>query len=433
MSNSNLNAEERLLSIILNNPDKSLSAVSLLNHKCFTSIDTRNIYNAIYKIVDKCETADTINIIHQLRSDGILDTTIRNYIDNLVSKDENVEHFSSLVKEVIDLWKVRETNNMIEKMSQAIKDGTNYDNLKSIMNKYSHLDTSGYGDRPETMLSIIDKAIRETEEAIKNGKERELGLKFGFTIMDKVMSLRPGNTYCIAARPSMGKTSFALNIADNLLRQGKRIYYISTEMLKDEIMEKFITMKQAISNEDFRALPEENKLARYKELYSYHAAHNSELIIDSSSFQLYDTIARIRSLHKEKPLDLVIVDYLQQLELDDNTNRVQVVSEITRKYKLLASELKIPIIELSQLSRKVEDRAIKIPILSDLRDSGSIEQDMSGVIFIYRPSYYGIEEDSNGNDLTNIAEIIIAKNKFGRKGKIKYYFDAETTLFREVK
>ena len=119
--------------------------------------------------------------------------------------------------------------------------------------------------------------------------------------------------------------------------------------------------------------------------------------------------------------------------MDDNTNRVQVVSEITRKYKLLASELKIPIIELSQLSRKVEDRAIKIPILSDLRDSGSIEQDMSGVIFIYRPSYYGIEEDSNGNDLTNIAEIIIAKNKFGRKGKIKYYFDAETTLFREVK
>ena len=139
MSNPNLNAEERLLSIILNNPDKSLSAVSLLNHKCFTSIDTRNIYNAIYKIVDKGETADTINIIHQLRSDGILDTTIRNYIDNLVSKDENVEHFSSLVKEVIDLWKVRETNNMIEKMSQAIKDGTNYDNLKSIMNYHLHI------------------------------------------------------------------------------------------------------------------------------------------------------------------------------------------------------------------------------------------------------------------------------------------------------
>jgi len=301
------------------------------------------------------------------------------------------------------------------------------------MNRYSHLDTSTNGDKPETMLSIINKAIRETEDAIKTGTQRVLGLKFGYPKLDRVMSLRPGNTYCIAARPAMGKTSFVLNIIDNLLQEGKRIYLVSTEMQKEEIMEKFITMKQAISNEDFRSLPEEHKLERYKELYSYNAAKNSELLIDSSSFQLYDTIARIRALHKEKPLDLVVIDYLQQLELDGNINRVQVVSEITRKYKLLSSELKIPIIEVSQLSRKVEERAIKIPILSDLRESGSIEQDMSGVIFIYRPAYYGIEEDDEGNDISNLAEIMIAKNKFGRRGKIKYIFDNETTLFREIK
>ena len=430
---SNIGSEKKLLSILLNNPEKALASISLLNHKCFTNIDNRNIYNAIWTVADAGESVDTVSIIHQLRSQGILDTTLKQYLNDIVEMQTNPEHFISLVKEVIDLWKIRETNQMIEKMGQAIQEGTSYNNLKSIMNRYSHLDTSTNGDKPETMLSIINKAIRETEDAIKTGTQRVLGLKFGYPKLDRVMSLRPGNTYCIAARPAMGKTSFVLNIIDNLLQEGKRIYLVSTEMQKEEIMEKFITMKQAISNEDFRSLPEEHKLERYKELYSYNAAKNSELLIDSSSFQLYDTIARIRALHKEKPLDLVVIDYLQQLELDGNINRVQVVSEITRKYKLLSSELKIPIIEVSQLSRKVEERAIKIPILSDLRESGSIEQDMSGVIFIYRPAYYGIEEDDNGNDISNLAEIMIAKNKFGRRGKIKYIFDNETTLFREIK
>ena len=430
---SNIGSEKKLLSILLNNPEKALASISLLNHKCFTNIDNRNIYIAIWTVADAGESVDTVSIVHQLRSQGILDTTLKQYLDELVEMQTNPEHFISLVKEVMDLWKIRETNQMIEKMGQAIQEGTSYNNLKSIMNRYSHLDTSTNGDKPETMLSIINKAIRETEDAIKTGTQRVLGLKFGYPKLDRVMSLRPGNTYCIAARPAMGKTSFVLNIIDNLLQEGKRIYLVSTEMQKEEIMEKFITMKQAISNEDFRSLPEEHKLERYKELYSYNAAKNSELLIDSSSFQLYDTIARIRALHKEKPLDLVVIDYLQQLELDGNINRVQVVSEITRKYKLLSSELKIPIIEVSQLSRKVEERAIKIPILSDLRESGSIEQDMSGVIFIYRPAYYGIEEDDNGNDISNLAEIMIAKNKFGRRGKIKYIFDNETTLFREIK
>ena len=423
---SNIGSEKKLLSILLNNPEKALASISLLNHKCFTNIDNRNIYNAIWTIADAGESVDTVSIIHQLRSQGILDTTLKQYLNDIVEMQTNPEHFISLVKEVIDLWKIRETNQMIEKMGQAIQEGTSYNNLKSIMNRYSHLDTSTNGDKPETMLSIINKAIRETEDAIKTGTQRVLGLKFGYPKLDRVMSLRPGNTYCIAARPAMGKTSFVLNIIDNLLQEGKRIYLVSTEMQKEEIMEKFI-------NEDFRSLPEEHKLERYKELYSYNAAKNSELLIDSSSFQLYDTIARIRALHKEKPLDLVVIDYLQQLELDGNINRVQVVSEITRKYKLLSSELKIPIIEVSQLSRKVEERAIKIPILSDLRESGSIEQDMSGVIFIYRPAYYGIEEDDEGNDISNLAEIMIAKNKFGRRGKIKYIFDNETTLFREIK
>lgn len=425
-------SEKRLLSILLNYPDKAISSASVINSRCFYIIDHRNIYQAIFEVVDSNERVDAVSVIHKLRSMGIMDSTLKKTVDNIIEIDENPELYISLAKEIVDYWKIRESNKMIERIQSLISEGTSYNRIKRIINEYSHLDISGHEDNPEGIESIITNAIKETELAISEGRNRLTGLKFGFPKLDRIMSLRPGNCYCIAARPAMGKTSFALNIIDNLIIHGKRIYLISTEMQKEEIMEKFITMKQSISNEDFRALTDENKIIRYKDLYNYFSSNDTEIIVDTSVFQLYDMTARARALHKEKPLDIIIVDYLQQMELDGNVNRVQVISEITRKIKQLASELKVPVIELSQLSRKCEDRAIKKPILSDLRESGSIEQDMSGVIFLYRPSYYGITEDENGNDCSNLTEIIIAKNRFGKTGIIKAEFDTETTTFREV-
>lgn len=432
-SRHNEESETKLLSIIINNPEKAITSIALVNARCFYTIDHRNIFQAIYEIVDSNERVDGISVIHKLRSMGSLDASLKKKVDDIITLDENPELFTSLTKEIVDYWKIRESNKMIERIQSLINEGTSYDKIKRVINEYSHLDITGNQDNPEGIESIINNAIKETEQAIIDGVNRLTGLKFGFPKLDKIMSLRPGNTYCIAARPAMGKTSFALNVIDNLTPHGKRILLISTEMQKEEIMEKFITMKQAISNEDFRALSDSNKILRYKDLYNYYSANDSEIIIDTSVFQLYDMVARARALHKEKKLDLIVIDYLQQMELDGNVNRVQVISEITRKLKQLSAEIKVPIIELSQLSRKVEDRAIKRPILSDLRESGSIEQDMSAVIFLYRPSYYGITEDENGNDCSNLTELIIAKNRYGKTGIIRAEFDTETTTFREVR
>lgn len=432
-SRNNESSEIKLLSILINNPEKAITSLSVINDKCFYTIDHRNIFNAIYQVVDANERVDAISVMHKLRGTGLLDATLKNKFDSIAEEDVNPELFPSLVKEVVDLWKIRESNKMIQRIETIISEGTSYNKIKSIINEYSHLDISGNQDSPEGIISVINSVIRETEESIENGVERVVGLKMGFPKLDRIMSLRPGNLCCIAARPAMGKTSFALNIIDNLTIYGKRIYMISTEMQKEEILEKFITMKQAISNEDFRALSDENKIMRYKDLYNYYSANKSEIILDTSVFQLYDIIARIRAMHKEKPLDLIVIDYLQQMELDSNVNRVQVISEITRKLKQLSMETRVPIVALSQLSRKCEDRAIKRPILSDLRESGSIEQDVSAVIFLYRPAYYGITEDDNGNDCSNLTELIIAKNRFGKTGIIKATFNTETTTFQEIR
>lgn len=429
----NESSEQKLLSIIVNNPDKAITALSILRDKAFYNIDHRNIFHAVANVVDDNERVDNVSVMHRLRASGISDYTLRKTFTDIVEMDVNPELFSSLAKEVVDLYKIRESNKMIESISTMIKDGTSYNKIKRVMNKYSHLDISGEQDSPEGMVSIINTVMQETEEAIKSGVTRLVGLKFGFPKLDRVMSMRPGNCYCIAARPAMGKTSLALNIIDNLMGEGKRIFLISTEMQKEEILEKFITMKQAISNEDFRALPDNLKMKRYEEMHSYYSSRDAEIIIDSSVFQLYDMVARARALHREKPLDLIVIDYLQQMEVEGGSNRVQVISEITRKLKQLSAELRIPVIELSQLSRKCEDRAIKRPILSDLRESGSIEQDMSGVIFLYRPAYYGIMEDEQGEDCSTLTEIIVAKNRYGRTGIIKADFDVATTTFMERK
>lgn len=434
MKNCNYNeeSERKLLSILINNPDKAVVSLSVVNEQCFYSIDNSSIFNAICRVVEANERVDAISVMHKLRSFGILDTTLKRYFDETAQEDVNPELFSSLVREIVDLWKIRESNKMIQRIENLIREGTSYNKIKSIISQYSHLDISGGQDSPEGMISIIDTVIKETEEAIRTGIDRIVGLKTGFPKLDRIMSIRPGNLYTIAARPAMGKTSFLLNLIDNLTIYGKRIYMVSTEMQKEEIMEKFITMKQSISNEDFRMLSNENKINRYKDLYNYYSANRSEIIIDSSVFQLYDVTARARALHKENELDLIAIDYLQQMEVEAMANRVQAVSEITRKLKQLSMELRVPVIALSQLSRKCEDRAIKRPILSDLRDSGSIEQDSSGVIFLYRPSYYGINEDDNGEDCSTLTEVIVAKNRFGKTGIIKNTFDTETTTFKEM-
>ena len=193
MKNCNYNeeSERKLLSILINNPDKAVVSLSVVNEQCFYSIDNSSIFNAICRVVEANERVDAISVMHKLRSFGILDTTLKRYFDETAQEDVNPELFSSLVREIVDLWKIRESNKMIQRIENLIREGTSYNKIKSIINQYSHLDISGGQDSPEGMISIIDTVIKETEEAIRTGIDRIVGLKTGFPKLDRIMSIRP--------------------------------------------------------------------------------------------------------------------------------------------------------------------------------------------------------------------------------------------------
>jgi len=424
-----IEVEKIVLSTLINYPEKCPQVCTMLKADFFYYLDHRTIFQAINHLTENGEVVGVLGIRHKVRETGLLDNVMRDKIDGIPENKHDLAGLNDNVRILVELWKIRESSRLNEKLKDAIQQSTPYHKLKEIISDFGMLDIVEGRDKPENTESIISKIIMETEEALKTGESRFQGLKFGFKKIDRHLRMRPGNTYCIAGRPAMGKSSFMRKIILNLILEGKRMYLNSSEMTKEEIVECMISTTQSISSEDFRALPDKEKLARYKEISSYILSRSADLIIDSGVNQLYDITHRMRMLHREKPLDAGFLDYLQQFEVEDNENRNLAIGEITRKFKVLSNELYFPIVELSQLNRKLEDRADKRPRMSDLRESGNIEQDMTSILFLYRPIVYGVSVDEDGNDISDQCEIIIAKNRFGKTGKAIITFDGETTNF----
>ena len=240
--------------------------------------------------------------------------------------------------------------------------------------------------------------------------------------------LRPGQLALLAARPSMGKTGMALSIAYAMGRQGQHVGVVSLEMSRDELFERLIAMHTGISTQEVGPL---GKRGDGRVIEAVAALSQWPLAIeDRAGLSVMDVRSKARRLAAVRPLDLLIVDYLQLLDGGDTReqNRNEEVSRISRQLKLLARELQCPVLALSQLSRAVEQRASKIPQLSDLRDSGSLEQDADIVLFIYREDLYA----EKGTPRTGGAEIVVAKQRNGPVGSVPLRFNATTTQFQNL-
>ena len=270
-------------------------------------------------------------------------------------------------------------------------------------------------------------AIHDPEE-----RDRYIGLPTGFRSVDGVLSgLQQGDFVVIAARPAMGKTAFAVNIAQNIARRGKSVGIISLEMSKEQLVERMFCAMLGVDSWKMRTgkLSDEDfgKIGAVMDDLS-----QTKIFIDDSSISgIVELRTKARRLRAEHGLDLLIVDYLQMMSVDSKgsyqMNRVQEISEITRALKNLARELHIPVIALSQLSRAVEGRPSKIPQLSDLRESGSIEQDADIVLMMYREDYY--EEDT---DKKGITDIFIRKLRNGPTGHVELMFEREKMRFLDI-
>ena len=272
------------------------------------------------------------------------------------------------------------------------------------------------------LIDVYDRLQRLSGDSVERAKY--LGIPTGFTDLDRVMTgLNKSDLVLLAARPGMGKTSFALNIASNVaIKSGKKVAIFSLEMSREQLVERIMSGEALVEGPKMRT--GELSHTEWKSLAdcAKKLAAAPIFVDDTAAITVPEMKARLRRI---RDVDFVIIDYLQLMSTGGrNENRVQVISEITRSLKVMAKELNIPVLVLSQLSRQPESRSDRRPLLSDLRDSGSIEQDADLVLFLYREAYYDRDTEEQG-----AAECIVAKNRHGETGVTKLGWDGAHTRF----
>ncbi|MGZ5280207.1 MAG: replicative DNA helicase, partial [Pseudobdellovibrionaceae bacterium] len=355
------------------------------------------------------------------------------YLVDLVNRTISSANIASYAKIVKDKSLLRR---MIISCSQLIEKAYEED-FTDVETFIDHAEAEFYklGENKKTeglisAIEIVKSSVVKIEELYKR-KTDITGVPTGFTMLDKMTSgLQPGELTIIAARPSMGKTAFSLNLAQHMaLRANRTVAYFSLEMGRDAVMMRVLASEARINMKDIRS----GKIADNvwpKLINVAGQVSDSKIFIDETSgISPFEIRARSRRLKAQFGLDCIIIDYLQLMDLKQKVeSRERAVSEISKSLKSLAKELQVPIIALAQLNRGVEGRADRRPMLSDLRESGSIEQDADVIMMLYRDDYYDKEDpDKQGH-----AEVIIGKQRNGPTGTVRLKWEAEFGKFRDA-
>ena len=424
-------AEEAVLGAILVNPMSLGRIVETLKPESFYKPAHKVIYEAVLELFRKNEPIDIVTVSEHLRNKEELDLAGgRSYINDLalnVVTTANVEFYAKIIQEKEIKRALINAGSEIVSMSYD-NDDTDavLDNAqKLIFNIAAQKDTSD-------LVGIQDLVVASYEQIEQrfNNKDDLVGVTTGFYDLDAITSgLQKSDLIILAARPSMGKTAFALNLAQNVAMKGKKgVAIFSLEMPKQQLVKRMLCSEAEVDSsrvtsgnlqpKDWEKLVE--AMTRLSDARIY--------IDDTSGITSIDIKAKCRRLMmEEKELGLIVIDYLQLMEGGGNPNdRNQQISAISRSLKGLARELDVPIIALSQLSRGVESRPDKRPMMSDLRDSGAIEQDADIVMFIYRDEYYNRDDVNNKGK----AEVILAKHRNGAVGTIELLFQSNITKFK---
>ncbi len=437
----NLEAEEAVLGAIMVNPRCLDKVISKLKPEYFYKPAHKYIYETILHLTNTNQPIDIVSVSDNLNINQKLELVGgRAYINDLILKcisTANVSYYANVIEE------------------KAIK--------RSLINAGSEITTSGYDLAPSAesleqaeklifdisskktssdLISIdnlVNDVYQQIEDRYKN-KDQKSGVETGFYDLDTLTNgFQKGTLVILAARPAMGKTAFALNIAQNAaIRYKKTIAIFSLEMSKSELVQRLMCSEAEVESQRLRSgnmqANDWGKLVDAMDTLSDAPIY----IDDTPGCSLTDIRAKCRRLAmSDKNLSMIIIDYLQLMETSGReTDRNQQISQISRGLKILAKELNVPIIALSQLSRATEQRQDKRPIMSDLRDSGSIEQDADIVMFIYRGEYYASKEQASEEDAAEFAkskgeaEIIIAKHRSGPTDTVKLLFQSNITKFK---
>lgn len=431
----NTDAEASLLGAILIDSDAIVKVADDVSADDFYDPKNQRIYEAINSLYEKHSPIDVLTLSDQLKGNGYLDfvggSAYLTELTNYVPTAAHVDQYASIVAQ-------KAMRRRLIKASQDIVE-LGYDekqNLRELIEAAESrlFDVSQRHVKQDvaSLETILGESFERLDELHKDkGKIR--GIPTGFRDMDKVLAgLQKSDLIILAARPSIGKTALALNIAHNVaLESDVPVLMFSLEMSKEQLVDRLLAMESGV---DAWALRTGNLTDQDFEKIGQAMGSLSEAQIyidDTPGITVSDLRTKARREHHQHPLGLIIVDYLQLMSggsrFGGEANRVQEISEISRGLKGIARELNVPLLALSQLSRSVESRNPQIPQLADLRESGSIEQDADVVAFIYREDYYNPETERK-----NIAEILIKKHRNGPTGNVELYFDREKQRFRSL-
>jgi replicative DNA helicase len=431
-----LDAEKSVLGSILIDKNALIKVADMIRPDDFYYEKNAIIYSSIMDLFQKRSPIDLLTLANNLDANSELEKVGgRSYLAELthvVITATHIFQYATIVKQKSTLRKLLkagqsiaglgyEENKEVEELIEEAEKALFSVSQNFINDKFVHI---------KEILTQTYEKIAELHD--DDSKDKYRGLPTGFKGLDRLLSgLQPSDLVILAARPAMGKTSFALNIAQNVAKQKKSVGVISLEMSKEQLVERLFCSLLSVDSWKLRngKLGEED-FARIGTVMD--ELNSSKIFIDDSiSGSIAELRAKARRLQMEHGLDLLIVDYLQLMSISGGgssiTNRVQEISEISRSFKTLARELKIPIIALSQLSRAVENRPSKVPQLSDLRESGAIEQDADVVLMLYREDYY--EEDTDRQGLT---DVFIRKHRNGPVGRVEMMFKKEQMRFYDI-
>ena len=431
-----LEAEQSVLGAVLVDPDKINEVADVLKPEFFYLPEHQSIFNVMLQKMMKNERIDFVTVLESLKSEGFFSSEDgKAYLlklANIVPFLSNLQNYAKIVREKYEARSLIKAAREITEL--AMDPATEAEDLldmseERIYNIRQGKQTGGLLPIQEVLASNYEMFRKLTSDE----RDQYIGIPTGISALDEVTSgLNRSDLIIVGARPGMGKTSFALNVARNVAMQQKRVVAVfNLEMSREQMVNRLLSSEARVSSQKLRTgnlTPDE---------WSRISAASSSLcqapmfLDDTASITVPEMKARLRRIHN---LGFVVIDYLQLMHSPKHTdNRVQEVSEITRSLKIMAKELNVPVMVCAQLSRGTEKQANHRPALADLRESGSIEQDADQVLFLFRPQYYSnAGDDPTKAPPSDVAEVIVAKNRHGELKTVELAWAGEFTQFTSV-
>ena len=442
----NMQAEQSVLGAALLQADIIPELVELLRPEMFYAHQNGQIFAEMVRLFTAGQTVDFVTLLDAVTGEGVFESAdaAKVYLTGLAETVPSISNVQAYAKIVQEKYLVRQLMGAAKDILEQSGEEPDADLLLESAEQKIYEIRSGRDTSALTSISsVIVDTLVNLQKIAGPDRDKYAGIPTGFTYLDTVLTgMGRSDLIILAARPGMGKTSFALNIATNVAKKQKiPVAIFSLEMTKDQLTSRILSAEAGIDSQAFRTgkLKEEDwdDLARASEML-----HDAPIYMDDTSgITIPEVKAKIRRINQDpsRPdIGLVIIDYLQLMTSGRRTeNRVQEISDITRNLKIMAKELNVPVIALSQLSRSAEKatgRSDHRPQLSDLRDSGSIEQDADVVLFLYRQAYYNSHQDGAEEQQADerTAECIVAKNRHGETSTVQLGWDGAHTRFMNL-